>query len=106
MYDLEEGKGPRQYAEDMGGSLSLQPQYREIRVRTTTIGDKTVGLVEYLFNRRDKGKIETTHHFEYNYVGQTNRYNLDFSVRESRIETNRDLFDEVASLFTYIPTSN
>jgi len=106
VYDLAEGKGPRQYAEDLSRSLSLQPQYREARVRTTTIGDRTVGVVEYLFDRPVLGKIETTHHIEYIYVGQISRYHLDFSVRELQFETYRDLFEEMAGLFAYLSTSN
>jgi len=86
--------------------LSLQPQYREARVRTTTIGDRTVGVVEYIFNRPVLGKIETTHHIEYIYVGQISRYHLDFSVRELQFETYRDLFEEMAGLFAYLSTSN
>jgi hypothetical protein len=105
VYDLVELKGLKQYAEDLGRSLSLQPQYREARVRTTTIGERTVGVVEYLFDRTVKGKIETTLDIEYIYEGQISRYHLDFSVREIQIETNRDLSDEMASLFIYLSIS-
>jgi len=106
VYDLAEGKGPRQYAEDLARSLSLQPQYREAKVRTKPIGDQIVGVVEYLFDRPVQGKIETTHHIEYIYMGQINRYHLDFSVREIQFETYRDLFEEMAGLFTYLSSSN
>ncbi|MCJ7568548.1 MAG: hypothetical protein MUO58_13505, partial [Anaerolineales bacterium] len=105
VYDLAEGKGPREYAQDLGRSLSLQPQYRETKVRTTTTGGQMVGVVEYLFDRPVQGKIETTHHIEYIFLGQINRYHLDFSARDVQFETYRDLFEEMAGLFTYLSTS-
>ncbi len=105
VYDLAEGKGPKQYAEELGRSLGLQPEYREIKVSTTTIGDQTVGVVEYLFDRTLKGEIETTHHIEYIFEGQLSRYHLDFSAPQNRFEANRSLFEEMAGLFTYLERS-
>lgn len=102
VYDLAEGKGPEQYAEDLGKSLGLQPEYREIKISTTIIGDQTVGVVEYLFDRTVKGQIETTHHLEYIFEGQLSRYHLDFSAPQNRFEANRDLFEEMAGQFTYL----
>ena len=104
-YDLEERKGPRQYAEDLGRSLGLQPEYREIRVSTVTINGQTVGLVEYLFDQTVKGELKTTHHIEYIFEGQESRYHLDFTAPEAQFETNRDLFEEFTELFRYLNSS-
>ena len=73
---------------------------------TTTIGDQTVGVVEYLFDRTVKGEIETTHHVEYIFEGQISRYHLDFSAPAARFETFRGLFEEMAGLFTYLKSSS
>ena len=105
VYDLAEGKGPRQYADDLARSLRLQPEYREIEASTTTIADQTVGVVEYLFDRTVRGQIETTHHLEFIFEGQISRYHLDFSAPETRFETSRELFEEMANLFTYLKSS-
>jgi hypothetical protein len=104
VYDLAEGKGPRQYAEDLGSSLDLQPEYREIKISTMTFGDndQTVGVVEYLFDRTVKGEIETTHHIEYIFEGQTSRYHLDFAAPAAQFEAFRGLFEEIAGQFTYL----
>ncbi len=105
VYDLAEGKGPQQYADDLGRSLRLQPEYREIEVSTTTIGDQTVGVVEYLFDRTVRGRIETTEHTEYVFEGQISRYHLDFSAPLTQFEASRELFEEMASAFTYLSGS-
>jgi len=110
VFDLAAGKVPQQYAEDLGHSLGLQVEYREIKVRTTTIGDETVGVVEYLvveylFDRTVKGEIKTTHHVEYIFAGQLCRYHLDFSAPAERFEHSRGLFAEMAELFTYLKSS-
>jgi hypothetical protein len=102
VYDLVEDKGPRQYAEDLGGSLNLQPEYRQVKVSTTTIKDEVVGVVEYLFDRTVRGNIKTTHHIEYIFVGQISRYHLDFSAPETQLATYRRLFNEMVDLFTYL----
>jgi hypothetical protein len=104
-YDLAEGKGAQQYAEDLGHSLGLQAEYRQIAVSTQSIGGETVGVVEYLFDRTVKGQIETTHHVEYIYAGQLSRYHLDFSAPEAQFEGNRGLFEEMAGQFTYLRRS-
>ena len=105
VYDLAEGKGPKQYAEDLGGSLGLQPEYREIEVSTATVGGQTAGVVEYLFDRMVKGEIQTTHHLEVIFAGQISRYHLDFSAPEERFETSHGLFEAMAGLFTYLKSS-
>lgn len=102
VFDLAAGKGPKQYAEDLGHSLGLQVEYREIEVQTTTVDDETVGVVEYLFDRTVKSEIETTRHVEYIYVGQLSRYHLDFSAPEAQFETHRGLLEEMAGSFTYL----
>jgi hypothetical protein len=102
VYDLAEGKGPRQYAEDLGHSLRLQPEYREIQVSTTVLGEETVGVVEYLHDRTVKGALVTTRHLEYIVEGQLTRYHLDFSAPAARFESSRPLFQEMAGLFTYL----
>ena len=102
VFDLAEGKGARQYAEDLSRSLSLQPQYREITHRTTSIGGDQIGVVEYLHDRTVKGELETNYHIEYIFVGQIYHYHLDFSAPENRFEDNRGLFQEIASHFTYL----
>ena len=102
VYDLAEGKGPKQYAEDLGQSLGLQPEYREIEVSTTTVGDQTVGVVEYLFDRTVKGELETTRHVEVIFAGQISRYHLDFSAPATRFEASRGLFEMMVELFTYL----
>lgn len=105
VYDLAEGKGPRQYADDLARSLRLQTEYREIEVSTTTIAEQTAGVVEYLFDRTVRGRIETTQHIEYVFEGEISRYHLDFSAPETRFETSRDLFEEMAKSFTYLKSS-
>ncbi len=102
VFDLAEGKGPKQFAEDLARSLGLQPEYREIEASTTTIRGLRVGVVEYLFDRTVKGEIETTHHIEYIFEGQLNRYHLDFAAPENQFENFRDLFAEISGLFTYL----
>lgn len=102
VYDLAEGMGPQQYAEELGASLGKQAEYREIEVRTTTLGDETVGVVEYLFDKPVKGEIETAHHVEYIFEGQISRYHLDFSAPEAQFEDSHNLFEEMAELFTYL----
>ncbi len=101
-YDLAEGKGAEQYAEELGHSLGLQVEYRGIVVSTESIGDETAGVVEYLNDRTVKGQIETTHHVEYIFVGELGRYHLDFSAPEAQFESNRALFEEMAGSFTYL----
>jgi hypothetical protein len=102
VFDLAPDKGPKQYAEDLGHSLGLQVEYRAIEVSTTTIGDETVGVVSYLFDRTVKGEIKTTHHVEYIFQGQLSRYHLDFSAPEAQFQRHRGLFEEMAGLFTYL----
>ena len=102
VYDLAEGKGPEQYAEDLGRSLGLQAEYREIEVDTTTMDGETVGVVEYLFDRTVKGELDTRHHVEYVFPGQLSRYHLDFSAPEAQFERHRELFEEMAGQFTFL----
>lgn len=102
VYDLDEGKNLRGYAEDLGASLRLQPEYREVKVGTTTSGDLRVGVVEYLFDRPVRGQIETARHREYIFEGLRYRYHLDFSAPETRFEAYRELFEEMAALFTFL----
>ena len=102
VYDLAEGKGPRQYAEDLAHSLELQPAYRQVRASTTTVSGVTAGLVEYLSDRTVKGEIETSRHVEYIFVGQVSRYHLDFSAPANRFDAHHGLFAAMAELFTYL----
>ncbi len=102
VYDLAEGKGPLQYAEDLAHSLDLQPAYRDVHASTTTVGGVTAGLVEYLFDRTVKGEIETTRHVETIFVGRVSRYHLDFSAPASRFDAHQGLFAAMAELFTYL----
>lgn len=102
VFDLAEGKGAQQFAEDLAGSLELQPEYRKITLGVTTFGDQTVGVVEYLFDQVVGGEIETTQHVEYIFVGQISRYHLDFSGPASSFGTFLGLFKEIAALFTYL----
>jgi len=106
VFDLVEGKGSKQYADDLGKSLSLQPQYREVEVSTTILDGKIVGVVEYLFDRTVKGEIETSYHIEYIFEGQIHRYHLDFSTPENQIETYRELFEGIAGSFTFLGGSS
>ena len=102
VYDLAEGKGPQQYAEDLAHSLELQPAYRDVHASTTTVGGVTAGLVEYLFDRTVKGEIETSRHVEYIFVGRVSRYHLDFSAPANRFDAHQGLFAAMAELFTYL----
>lgn len=102
VFDLAEGKGVKQYAEDLRRSLALQPEYREIEDRIASMDEEQVGIVEYLFDRTVKGELETTHHIEYIFVGQLYRYHLDFSAPEDRFDAFSNLFDVISSLFTYL----
>ncbi len=102
VYDLAEGKGVEQYSKDLGRSLGLQVEYREVEERTTTLDTEAVGVVEYLFDRTVKGDLETTHHVEYIFPGQVTRYHLDFSAPAADFEKHRELFEEMAAQFTYL----
>ncbi len=102
LYDLAEGKGPRQYAEDLGRSLGMQAQYRDVSAGTTELGGETVGVVEYLYDRVVHGDVETVHHVEYIFEGQLGRYHLDFAAPEQQFEAHRALFEEMAGSFTYL----
>jgi hypothetical protein len=102
LYDLAEGKGPQQYAEDLGRSLGMEVQYRELAVRTTTLGDETVGVVEYLSDRAVHGDVETIRHVEYIFEGQFSRYHLDFAAPERQFEAHLALFEEIAGSFAYL----
>jgi hypothetical protein len=106
VYDLGEGKGPTQYAEDLGRSLGLQPAYREIKVSTRAINGQKVGVVEYLFDQTVKGELKTTHHIEYIFEGLESRYHMDFSAPEAQFETNRDLFEEFSESFRYLQSGS
>jgi hypothetical protein len=102
LYDLEEGKGPRQYAEDLGHSLGLQVQHRDVESGTTKLGGETVGVVEYLSDRVIRGDVETSRHVEYIFEGELGRYHLDFSAPEQQFEDHRALFEEMAGSFAYL----
>jgi hypothetical protein len=105
VYDLAEGKGPRQYAEDLARSLALLAEYRDINTDVITIDDEAVGVVEYLHDRTVKGEIESTRHIEYIYEGQLSRYHLKFAAPETRFESYRQLFAEMARQFTFLRTA-
>jgi len=102
IFDLAEHKGPQHYAADLAASLARQPEYRAVSAGTETNGDSIVGVVEYLLDRTVKGKIATTHHLEYIFVGDLTRYHLDFAAPDERFAANRGLFESMASLFTYL----
>jgi hypothetical protein len=102
VFDLAENKGAKEYGQDLGDSLSRQPEYREVKASTTTIGDRTAGVVEYLFDRTVKGQIQTTHHIEYIFIGSLTRYHLDFLAPAERFEANRGLFEAMAGVFAYL----
>ena len=102
VYDLVEGKNPQLYAQELGNSLELQPDFREIVVTTRSINGQPVGIVEYLYDQTIKGEIKTTHHIEYIFEGQLYRYHMDFSAPEPQFEANRGLFEAMASMFTYL----
>ena len=101
-YDLKERFGAQQYAEELAKSLGLQPEYREIKTHTIILGGQNVGVVEYLYDRLSKGTLVTTQHVEYIFVGQVSRYHLDFSATQASFETYRELFQDIASKFTYL----
>ena len=104
-FELAEGKGAKEYADDLEASLARQPEYREVSARTVTIGDAAVGVVEYLADRTVKGKIETAQHVEYIFVGAQCRYHLDFSAPAGQFGANRGLFEAMADTFTYLKPS-
>ena len=107
VYDLVENQGPRQYAENLGASLDLQPDYREIQISTMAFGDgeQTVGVVEYLYDWTVKGEIETARPVEYIFEGQISRYHLNLHAPIARFESFRGLFQEMAGQFTYLSGS-
>ena len=102
VYDLAEDKGAQQYADDLAGSLELQAEYRQITAGTSTFGGQMVGVVEYLHDELVKGEVETTAHLEIIFVGQLNRYHLDFAAHPEPAERHRDLFEAMAEQFTYL----
>jgi hypothetical protein len=102
VFDLDASKGAPEYARDLEDSLSLQPEYRAIKVSTTTSDGQTVGVVEYLSDRAVKGEIQTTQHIEYIFVVSQTRYHLEFSAAAEQFEANRSLFKAIAEAFTYL----
>jgi hypothetical protein len=102
VYDLQEDKGPRQYAEDLARSMELQAEYRNVSADVSTVGDEVVGVVEYLYDRTVKGEIETTRHYELIYPGQLFRYHLDFSAAVDNFDEHEGLFQDMADQFTYL----
>ena len=102
VFDLAENKRAKEYAQDLGDSLSRQPEYREVKIGVTFVGDRPVGVVEYLFDRTVAGRIQTTRHIEYIFAGSLTRYHLDFSAPAERFEANRGLFAAIAGVFTYL----
>jgi hypothetical protein len=102
VYDLAEGKGARQYAEDLSDDLALRPEYRELTHTTRRIGGRDVGVVEFLYDRTVKGEIETESHIEFIFVGQDFQYHLDFTAPEGAFDSYQGLFEEMAALFTYL----
>jgi hypothetical protein len=102
VYDLAEGKGARQYAEDLSHDLALQPEYRAIIHTTRRINGRDVGVVEFLYDRTVKGELETESHIEFVFVGQDFQYHLDFAAPEAAFDNYRSLFEEMAGLFTYL----
>jgi hypothetical protein len=106
VYDLVQGKNPQLYAQELGNSLEIQPDFREIAVSINTINGQTVGIVEYLSDQTIKGELLSTHHNEYIFAGQHSRYHLDFSAPEDQFEANRDLFAAMAGMFTYLQPGN
>jgi len=105
VFDLAEGKGAKEFADELAASLNRQPQYREVQTSTRTIDDLEVGVVEYLYDRTVKGQIETTHHIEYIFAGSIRQYHLDFHSPELHFEENRALFDSIAQQFEYLKNS-
>ena len=79
-----------------------RPQYRAVSAATTIVGAADAGIVEYLQDRTVKGKIETLHHVEYIFVGETSRYHLDFAAPDQQFEANRALFKALAGSFNYL----
>ncbi len=102
VYDLAEGKGARQYAQDLSDDLALQPEYRAIDHATRRIGGGDVGVVEFRYDRTVKGEIETESHIEFIFVGQDFQYHLDFASPEVVFDDYSGLFEEMAALFTYL----
>ena len=105
VYDLEEGKGAQDYAQDLAASLRLQPEYREVRLRGVTLGGQPAARVEYEHDRLDRGRIEASLHVEYILVGEVSRYHLDFAAPWGSFESYGPLFERVAGLFTYLGDS-
>jgi hypothetical protein len=105
VFDLVKDKSAPEYSQDLVNSLSRQPEYREVTAGTATIGNRATGVVEYLFDRTVKGQILTTHHTEYIFAGSLMRYHLDFSAPMQGFEANRNLFEAMAGLFTYLQAS-
>jgi hypothetical protein len=62
-------------------------------------------VVEYLHDRTVKGELESTRHIEYIYEGQLSRYHLKFAAPETRFESYRQLFAEMAGQFTFLRTA-
>jgi hypothetical protein len=102
VYNLVEGKSTQQYAEELGNSFDLQPDYREIVVSIGDFNGKQVGMVEYLFDQTVKGELKTTRHIEYLFEGQNSRYHLDFSAPEGQFNSQKDLFAAMAGMFAYL----
>lgn len=105
VYDLVAGKGPEEYGRDLAAGLRVQPEVRNMRSASGSIGAETVGIVEYDVDLPVQGRIETTHHLEVIFVGEAYRYHMDFSAGEARFEAYRDLFERMGEGFVYLRAS-
>jgi len=99
---LEHGKDSGQYAEDLGGSLEKQPEYRLTDVNQIEIGDQTAGIVEYFSDTTEEGGMVSKKNIEYIFAGEAYRYHLIFSAPEDQFDGQRELFADIARLFTYL----
>lgn len=102
VLELVEDQTLAEAAESLANSLDFQPEFRSIKASTTTINGVEVGVVEYLFDEVESGKLVSTKHIVYIFDGAFFRYHLDFNVPPADFSRVDDLFAEIARLFTYL----
>lgn len=91
-----------QYAQALAENLDLQPEYRKITTGEIAIEELEGVVVEYLFDDVEDGKLVTRQHIVYIFEGEMYRYHLNFNAPTNDIRELRDLFAEIAMLFTYL----
>ncbi len=89
-------------AANLADFYKLQPEFRNISSIESLINDSESGIVKYLFDSVEDGKLVTTQHIVYIFNGDFYQYRLDFNSLANEFTQLDQLFEQMAKLFTYI----